>query len=80
MSERIELKNKRAKLEMSRRQYAATAQGLCTSIRRELNTNLVPLDDQETASASLMMDRLMVCMGEYADCSAKLMRLDMELE
>ncbi len=77
--ERAEMKNKKAQLKMACKQYEETAEGLCVSIRRELNTTLVSLDEQETASAAVMMDNLVMCMGELTACRARLMRIDLEL-
>ena len=77
--EQAAMKGKLADLKVKQDRLILKAEGLCKTIRTELNTALTPVEDLEIAQAAQQMDELSMVMAELAGVKGKIERLNKEL-
>ncbi|WP_305042385.1 hypothetical protein [Geoalkalibacter sp.] len=78
--ERAAMKGKLADLKDKRRAAELRAEGLCRSIRSELNTLIRPVAECEVPTAAQQMDDLVAAWGELASLDGQIARLTRELD
>ena len=79
MGETLEMRGKLAALEQEAMALEMRAESACRTIRRELNTAIIDLDEIDVAMAASEMDNLVMISGELLGIGSKISRLRKEL-
>ena len=79
MSERLQMQGRRLELKNDLAGLRLKAEGLCTSIRRELNHVLTDVEEMNIALASEEMDSLITIHIDMLEAKTRIQRIDKEL-
>ncbi len=77
--ERAAMQGKLAEAEKKKKRLVLKAEGLCQSIRQQINTALSPVEEIEVALAAQQMDDLVMTFAELAAENGRIARLKKEL-
>lgn len=77
--EREALRGRLTSLKDQRRKLRLQAEGLCSGIRRDLQTALIDIEEIDIAQAAQQMDDLVAAMGELAGLQGQIARIEREL-
>lgn len=79
MSERLQMQGRLAELRQEAHSLRMKIEAACRTIRGELNTTLVEIEDLDIPMAAQQMDDLVMAQAELLSVNSKIARLEKEL-